>query len=173
MHTGGGEGTILERVRRAPLACMCAAAQTANKGQEGGGAGHAGRGRNAARWLSSLRALLICWLPAALLHWRRAQRGLASELSSGMPDDHDTALHSTRDKLRTRRRRSSEFLLVMSAWLTELLGSPRLVRCFGAIGYGIQPRGWPAAHVACCVVRARIWTATVMSSPIGTQVPRP
>ena len=75
---------------------MCAAAQTANKGQEGGGAGHAGRGRNAARWLSSLRALLICWLPAALLHWRRAQRGLASELSSGMPDDHDTALHSTR-----------------------------------------------------------------------------
>ena len=75
---------------------MCAAAQTANRGQEGGGAGHAGRGRNAARWLSSLRALLLCWLPAALLHWRHAQRALASELSSGMPDDHDTALHSTR-----------------------------------------------------------------------------
>ena len=73
-----------------------AAAQTANRGQEGGGAGHAGRGRNAARWLRSLRALLLCWLPAALLHWRRTQRALASELSSGMPDDHDTALHSTR-----------------------------------------------------------------------------
>ena len=56
----------------------------------------AGRGRNAARWLSLLRALLLCWLPAALLHWRRTQRALASELSSGMPDDHDTALHSTR-----------------------------------------------------------------------------
>ena len=92
----GGGHCIGTSARRAPLACMCAAAQTANKGQEGGGAGHAGRGRNAARWLSSLRALLICWLPAALLHWRRAQRGLASELSSGMPDDHDTALHSTR-----------------------------------------------------------------------------
>ena len=68
-------------------------------GQQGPGrrgAGHAGRGRNAARWLSSLRALLLCWLPAALLHWRHAQRALASELSSGMPDDHDTALHSTR-----------------------------------------------------------------------------
>ena len=79
--------------------CAClhgAAAQTANKGQEGGGEGHAGRGRNAARWLSLLRALLLCWLPAALLHWRRAQRALASKLSSGMPDEHDTALHSTR-----------------------------------------------------------------------------
>ena len=86
----------MARVRRAPLACMCAAAQTANRGQEGGGAGHAGRGRNAARWLSLLRALLLCWLPAALLHWRRTQRALASELSSGMPDEHDTALHSTR-----------------------------------------------------------------------------
>ena len=75
---------------------MCAAAQTANRGQEGGGAGHAGQGCNAARWLSSLRALLLCWLPAALLHWRHAQRALASELSSGMPDDHYTALHSTR-----------------------------------------------------------------------------
>ena len=73
-----------------------AAAQTANRGQEGGGEGHAGRGRNAARWLSLLRALLLCWLPAALRHWRRAQRALASELSSGMPDEHDTALHSTR-----------------------------------------------------------------------------
>ena len=73
-----------------------AAAQTANRGQEGGGEGHAGRGRNAARWLSLLRALLLCWLPAALLHWRRTQRALASELSSGMPDEHDTALHSTR-----------------------------------------------------------------------------
>ena len=73
-----------------------AAAQTANRGQEGGEEGHAGRGRNAARWLSSLRALLLCWLPAALLHWRRTQRALASELSSGMPDEHDTALHSTR-----------------------------------------------------------------------------
>ena len=77
---------------------MCAAAQTANRGQEGGGTGHAGRGRNAARWLSSLRALLLCWLPAALLHWRRTQRALASELSSGMPDEHDTALHSTREQ---------------------------------------------------------------------------
>ena len=92
----GGRHCIGARVRRAPLACMCAAAQTANRGQEGGGAGHAGRGRNAARWLRSLRALLLCWLPAALLHWRHAQRALASELSSGMPDDHDTALHSTR-----------------------------------------------------------------------------
>ena len=92
----GGRHCIGAIVRRAPLACMCAAAQTANRGQEGGGAGHAGRGRNAARWLRSLRALLLCWLPAALLHWRRAQRALASELSSGMPDDHDTALHSTR-----------------------------------------------------------------------------
>ena len=77
---------------------MCAAAQTANKGQEGGGAGHAGRGRNAARWLSLLRALLLYWLPAALLHGRRTQRALASELSSGMPDEHDTALHSTREQ---------------------------------------------------------------------------
>ena len=46
----------------------------------------------------SLRALLLCWLPAALRHWRRAQRALASELSSGMPDEHDTALHSTREQ---------------------------------------------------------------------------
>ena len=75
---------------------MCAAAQTANRGQEGGGEGHAGRGRNAARWLNSLHTLLLYWLPAALLHWRRTQRALASELSSGMPDEHDTALHSTR-----------------------------------------------------------------------------
>ena len=75
-----------------------AAAQTANRGQEGGGEGHAGRGRNAARWLNSLHTLLLYWLPAALLHWRRAQRGLASELSSGMPDEHDTALHSTREQ---------------------------------------------------------------------------
>ena len=73
-----------------------AAAQTANRGQEGGGEGHAGRGRNAARWLNSLHTLLLYWLPAALLHWRRTQRALASELSSGMPDEHDTALHSTR-----------------------------------------------------------------------------
>ena len=98
MHTGGGEGTVLARVRKAPLACMCAAAQTANRGQEGGEEGHAGRGRNAARWLRSLRALLLCWLPAALLHWRRTQRALASELSSGMPDEHDTALHITREQ---------------------------------------------------------------------------
>lgn len=78
------------------LFCMCAAAQTADRGQEGGGAGHAGRGRNAARWPRSLQALLLCWLPAALLHWRRTQRGLASLLSSGMPGDNDTALHGTR-----------------------------------------------------------------------------
>jgi len=70
--------------------------QTANRAQEGGVEGHAGRGRNAARWLRSLRALLLCWLPAALPHWRRMQRALASKLSSGMPDEHDTALHSTR-----------------------------------------------------------------------------
>ena len=78
------------------LFCMCAAVQTADRGQEGGGAGHAGRGRNAARWPRSLQALLLCWLPAALLHWRRTQRGLASLLSSGMPGDNDTALHGTR-----------------------------------------------------------------------------
>ena len=75
-----------------------AAAQTANRGQEGGGEGHAGRGRNAARWLNSLHTVLLYWLPAALLHWRRTQRALASELLSGMPDEHDTALHSTREQ---------------------------------------------------------------------------
>ena len=96
MHTGGGEGTVLERVRRAPLACMARLRRRPTGARKAGGAGHAGRGRNAARWLSLLRALLLCWLPAALLHWRRTQRALASELSSGMPDEHDTALHSTR-----------------------------------------------------------------------------
>ena len=96
MHTGRGEGLYWRDSAQSTSCLHGAAAQTANRGQEGGGAGYAGRGRNAARWLSSLRALLLCWLPAALLHWRHAQRALASELSSGMPDDHDTALHSTR-----------------------------------------------------------------------------
>ena len=125
------------------LFCMCAAAQTADRGQEGGGAGHAGRGRNAARWPRSLQALLLCWLPAALLHWRRTQRGLASLLSSGMPGDNDTALHGTRvQPVRVitlacardygpKRRRQVHFHRFVALTSLELTKKSTLWRCWG------------------------------------------
>ena len=97
MHTGGGEGTILERVRRAPLACMArlrrrptGARKAGGQATQGGGAmQHAGLACSAL--CCSVGCQQLCRTGDACRElWPRNCRRVCLTC-----DEHDTALHNT------------------------------------------------------------------------------